>query len=158
GGGYSRWNDFDITRWRSDTTRDAWGSFLYIRDLQSDVLWAAALHPTGSGLGTASAHFSPDRAEFHRTNAAVETVLELAVSPDYDVELRRLLVTNRTLRKRALEFTSYLELALAPHAADKAHPAFSKMFIETEQPEPGVLLAHRRPRSDEERPVWAAHV
>ena len=32
GGGYSRWNDLDLSRWRSDTTLDAWGSFLYIRD------------------------------------------------------------------------------------------------------------------------------
>ena len=32
GAGYSRWGDFDITRWRADTTRDNWGTFLYLRD------------------------------------------------------------------------------------------------------------------------------
>ena len=74
------------------------------------------------------------------------------------MELRRLSVTNRSARNRSLEFTSYAELALAPHAADRAHPAFSKMFIETECPEPGVLVAHRRPRSPDEPPIWVAHV
>jgi cyclic beta-1,2-glucan synthetase len=157
GGGYSRWKEFDITRWRSDTTRDAWGSFLYIRDLKSDAIWAAAQQPV-DGLGSASAHFSADRAEFHRNLSGVETILEVTVAAEDDVELRRFIVTNRSLRTRQLELTSYAELALAPHAADKAHPAFSKMFIETEYPEPGVLLAHRRPRSPEEHPVWAAHV
>jgi cyclic beta-1,2-glucan synthetase len=31
GAGYSRWGDFDITRWRSDTTRDHWGTFFSSR-------------------------------------------------------------------------------------------------------------------------------
>ena len=157
GAGYSRWKEFDLTRWRSDTTLDAWGSFLYIRDLRTDVVWSAAQHPIGGTPGSASARFSADRVEFHRDHGGLESVLEVAVSAEDDVELRRLTVTNRTLRSRSLEFTSYLELALAPHAADKAHPAFSKMFVETELAEPGVLVAHRRPRADGEPSVWAAH-
>ena len=64
GGSYSRWNDLDLSRWRSDTTLDAWGSFLYIRDTRSDALWAAATKPAGSQLGSADAHFSADRAEY----------------------------------------------------------------------------------------------
>ena len=158
GGGYSRWKEFDITRWRSDTTLDPWGSFLYIRDIRSDAVWPAAQQPIGAAQGSASAHFSADRAEFHRNLSGVETVLEVTVAAEDDVELRRLTITNRSARSRQFELTSYAELALAPHAADKAHPAFSKMFVETECPQGGVLLAHRRPRSPEEPPVWAAHV
>ncbi len=158
GGGYSRWKDIDLTRWRSDTTLDPWGSFIYIRDMRTDSIWAAAQQPVGGGKGTASAHFSADRAEFRRNLSGIETVLEVTVAAEDDVELRRLNITNRSLRSRQLEFTSYVELAMAPHAADKAHPAFSKMFIETECPEPGVLIAHRRPRSPEEPPIWMAQV
>src|SRR5882724_7843635 len=47
GAGYSRWNEFDVTRWRSDSARDAWGAFLYIRDAQSGMTWAVAAQPTG---------------------------------------------------------------------------------------------------------------
>jgi cellobiose phosphorylase len=158
GGGYSRWNNFDVTRWRSDTTLDPWGNFLYIRDLKSDVVWAAAFHPVGGDQGTSSARFSADRAEFHRRVAGIETVLDVTVAAEDDVELRRFTVTNRSIRGRHLEFTSFAELALAPHGADRSAPAFSKMFIETECAEPGVLIAHRRLRSPEEPPVWAAHV
>ena len=52
GGSHSRWNEFDITRWRSDTTLDRWGSFLYIRDLRSDSVWSAALQPLGAANAT----------------------------------------------------------------------------------------------------------
>jgi cyclic beta-1,2-glucan synthetase len=161
GGSHSRWNDFDITRWRSDTTLDCWGSFVYIRDLRSDSLWSAALQPLGGLSDPATAttvRFSADRAEFTRRLAGIETILDVTVAAGDDAEVRRLTVTNRSLRSRPLEFTSYLELALAPHRADSSHPAFAKMFVETECPESGVLLAWRRPRSPEDPPIWAAHV
>ncbi len=158
GGGYSRWNDLDLTRWRSDTTLDPWGGFLYIRDTRSDALWSATPKPVNGNQGSCSVHFSADRAEFHRNAFGIESVLEVTVAPEDDVELRRLTVTNRSVRSRLLEFTSYSELALAPHAADKAHPAFSKMFIETERTADNILIAQRRPRSPEEPHVWAAHL
>ena len=158
GSGYSRWNDFDLSRWRSDTTLDPWGSFLYIRDTRSNTLWSAAYQPVGGHLGLSSARFSADRAEFHRQVFGIETVMEVTVAPEDDAELRRVKVTNRSVRTRPLEFTSYCELALGPHAADKAHPAFSKMFIETEKTSEDILIARRRPRSPEDPVVWAAHL
>ena len=158
GAGYSRWNDFDITRWRSDATRDAWGSFLYIRDPQAGATWAAAYQPVGGPLGSSSASFSPDHAKFERRVSGIETSMTVTVAADDDAELRRITVTNRSTRRRQIEFTSYLELVLAPHRTDAFHPAFAKMFVETECPADGVLLAHRRPRSPDDPPVWAAHI
>ncbi len=158
GGGYSRSNEIDVSRWRSDTARDSWGSFVYIRDLRSAAIWSATYQPVGGNLGTSSATFSADRAEFRRTVLGVDSVMDVAIAAEDDVELRRLTVTNRTLRKRQLELTSYVELSLAVHAADVAHPAFAKMFIETEAASEDTLIAHRRPRSPEDPPIWAAHV
>jgi cellobiose phosphorylase len=158
GGGYSRWNDFDLTRWRSDTTLDSWGSFLYIRDRRTDSVWTAGSKPLGGRLATMSVSFSADRAEYHRELHDIETAMDVTVASEDDVELRRVAIANHSLRTRQLEFTSYLELSLSPHRADTAHPAFAKMFIETEYPGNGVLIARRRPRSPEEPPIWAAHV
>ena len=158
GTGYSRWNGFDINRWRGDSTLDPWGAFLYIRDLKSDVRWAAAPNPLGANLGATTVRFTADHAEFHRLFMGIETLMHVTVSAEDNAELRRVSVTNRSLRSRKIEFTSYLELALAPHAMDKAHPAFAKMFIETECVEPGVLFAHRRPRSSSDIPIWSAHI
>jgi cyclic beta-1,2-glucan synthetase len=158
GGGYLRWNDFDVTRWRSDPTLDPWGSFIYIRDVRTDEIWATSQKPFTTKNGESAIRFAADRAEYRRRVAGIETVLEVTMAEEDDSELRRVRITNRSLRSRQLEFTSYAELSMTPHATDKAHPAFAKMFIETESPEPCVLIAHRRPRSPEEKPIWTAHV
>jgi cyclic beta-1,2-glucan synthetase len=157
GAGYSRWNQFDLTRWRSDPTLDQWGSYLYLRDIRTGTVWATTPQPLNGTLGKSSVTFSEDRADFCRTVLGVETTMSVTVSPEDDVELRRLTIVNRTVRSRLIEITSYLELSMAPEAADAAHPAFSKMFIETMREE-DVLLARRRPRSPDDVPVWIAHM
>jgi cyclic beta-1,2-glucan glucanotransferase len=157
GAGYSRWNQFDVTRWRPDPTLDEWGSFLYLRDVRTDTVWAATPQPLNGSAGKGSVTFSEDRADFQRTVLGVETVVSVTVSPEDDVELRRLTIVNRAVRSRLMEITSYMELALAPNAADTAHPAFSKMFIETMREEEAIL-ARRRPRSPDDAPVWIAQM
>jgi len=157
GGGFSRSNEFDVSRWRSDNARDCWGNFVYIRDLRSAAIWSASYQPIGGHLGTSWATFSADRAEFHRTVLGVESVMDVAIAAEDEVELRRLTVTNRTLRRRQVELTSYVELSLSPHRADLAHPLFAKMFVETEAASEDTLIAHRRNRSPEDPPLWAAH-
>ncbi len=158
GGGYSRWNDFDITRWRSDSTLDPWGSFIYIRDQRTNEIWSATHKPFAARVGESAVRFAADRVEMRRRNAGIETILEVTVAPEGDAEIRRVKIINRSLRSRNLEFTSYVELSMASHGADKAHPAFAKMFVQTECPENGVLIAHRRPRSAEDPPIWTGHV
>ena len=158
GGGYLRWNEFDVTRWRSDPTLDPWGTFIYIRDTGTGDLWATSHKPFTAEPGESLVHFAADRAEYRRRVAGIETVLEVTLAEEDDAALRRIRITNQSLRPRQLEFTSYAELAMTPHAADKAHPAFAKMFIETEYPEAGVLIAHRRPRSPGESQIWTAHI
>lgn len=157
GGGYSHWYDFDVTRWRSDATIDSWGSYIYIRDVRSGTTWAASYQPLAEEVGESSVRFAPDRAEFQRRFLGIETLLAVTVAPDDDVELRRLTVTNRSLRSRELEFTSYAELAMAPHGWDTSHPAFAKMFVQTEYLEGGILIARRRARSPEDPAIWTAH-
>lgn len=159
GGGYIRWRDFDITRWRADTTRDAWGSFVYIRDVVSGQVWSAAYHPVDRPERRYSATFSSDRVEFRRRDSGIETLTEVFVSPEDDAEIRRLTFTNSSLETRQLEVTSYVELALAQHASDRAHPAFNKLFVQTEAlPAKNALLSWRRSRSPEESPIWVGHV
>ena len=158
GGGYLRWNDFDVTRWRSDPTLDPWGTFIYIRDTGSGELWATSHKPFTAEPGESLVRFAANRAEYRRRVAGIETLLDVTLAEEDDAELRRVRLTNRSLRPRQLELTSYAELSMTPHAADKAHPAFAKMFIETECPEPGVLVAHRRTRSPGESQIWTAHI
>jgi cyclic beta-1,2-glucan synthetase len=100
-----------------------------------------------------------EKAVFFRRNDEIETHLEVAVSAEDDVEVRRLSVTNRSDRPREIEVTSYAEIVLAPPADDLVHPIFSKLFVETEYlPESAALLCARRPRANDESGAWAVHV
>jgi cyclic beta-1,2-glucan synthetase len=155
GTGYSRWKGFDVTRWRSDTALDPWGSFIWLRDQRSGVAWSPTPRPFGE-IGEGSVAFSADRATFVRRVQDVETKLEVTVTAS-DAELRRLTINNRSLRTRYIEISSYLELALAPHSSDLAHPVFSRLFIETEALG-NALIAHRRQRSPDEPTIWVACV
>jgi len=158
GSGYSRWRDIGVTRWREDPTRDDTGSYLYLRDVQTGAVWSAGYQPSGAEPDRYEVIFSEDRASFTRTDAAITTTLEVLVSPEDDAEVRRLTIANSAHRACDIEVTSYCELVLAPPAADSAHPAFSKLFVQTEYvAKVSALLATRRRRTPDEPQIWAAH-
>ncbi len=159
GGGYSRWRDNDITRWRADTTCDAWGSFCYIKDVESGKFWSSTFQPTGTKGEKFNAHFKADKVEFSRRDNQIETTTNITVSPQDNVEVRLVTLANLSKQTRTLEITSYQELALAPHKADRSHPCFNKFFIQTEaQQHLTGVLAFRRMRSKDDQPLWAGHV
>jgi hypothetical protein len=141
GGGYSRWKDLAVTRWREDGTCDNRGTFCYIREVTSGAsgdAWSTGYQPTLKRPETYEAIFSEGRAEFRRRDAVgvgdgdFETYTEIVVSPEDDIELRRVRITNRSELCREIEVTSYAEVVIAPPAADALHPAFSNLFVQTE--------------------------
>ena len=159
GGGYSRWKDIAVTRWREDTTCDNWGAFCYIRDVKSGEYWSNTHQPTLKRAETYAAVFSEGRAEFRRRDLDYETHTEIVVSPEDDIELRRLRITNRTRNRRTIEVTSYAEVVLAAQAADALQPAFSNLFVQTEiVRERQAILCTRRPRSIDELAPWMFHL
>jgi len=159
GGGYSRWKNISLTRWREDSTCDNYGSFCFISDLNNNKSWSASFQPSLAESDTYEAVFSQGRAEFRRRDALLETHTEIVVSPEDDIELRRVHITNRSRKKRSLEITTYAEVVLNAHLADEMHPAFSNLFVQTEINEQrNAILCTRRPRSDEEHNPWMFHL
>ncbi len=159
GGGYSRRAGLAVTRYREDVTRDCWGTFLYVRDIASGDRWSAAFQPLRVPGDEYRATFSEDKAEYWRRDGDIDTRCEVIVSPEDDVEVRRLAFTNHGRDTRHLEVTSYFEIALSPQGADQAHRAFSNLFVETEAlPDSRAVLFSRRPRSSEEARPWGFHV
>ncbi|MFA5774903.1 MAG: glucoamylase family protein, partial [Ilumatobacteraceae bacterium] len=159
GSGYSRWRDVSITRWREDVTRDSWGNYLFLRDVDTGAIWSAGHQPSGAESLSYEVTYSEDRAEFSRRDGSIATKLTVVVSAEHDAEIRRVSLTNFGSQDHQIELTSYAEIALAPQAADVAHPAFQNLFVQTEfVHDIGALLATRRLRSSEDLPIWAAHV
>lgn len=159
GGGYSRWRDTAISRWREDSTRDAWGSFCFIKDLTRGEFWSATHQPSLKESKNYEAIFSQGRVEFRRRDHNLETYTEIIVSPEDDIEVRRIHLVNHSRSTRTLEITSYSEVVLAPAASDISHPAFSNLFVQTQiNPHHNAILCTRRPRSKDEQPPWMFHL
>jgi cyclic beta-1,2-glucan synthetase len=158
GSGYSNCGENAITRWREDVTRDNWGTFIYLRDVRSGAVWSASHQPVQKRPQTYRVAFSEDKADFWRSDAGITTHMEIVVSAEDNAEVRRISLTNNSTRTREIEITSYAEVVLATPGADAAHPAFSNLFIETEfVATESAILAHRRRRSSDEKPIWAIH-
>ena len=164
GAGWSRWKGLAITRWREDVTCDCWGSWFYLRDVRSgeerhpwpETPWSPGAQPLGDDPEEFETQLDEHAARFARRNSTLTTTLEIAVDPDSALEVRGIGLRNDGHQARDIEITSYAELVLGPLAADASHPAFSKMFVQTQVHE-NVLLATRRKRDPSEPDVWAAH-
>ena len=148
-----------LTRWTPDGVADADGVWLYVRDVDDGLVWSAGLQPTPRRPDAYRMHATVRRVEIARTDGDVSIATD--VCTDGDADLRRYTVANRGPRTRTLELTTYAEAVLNTPAGDRAHPAFSKLFVQTElvgdAAAPEALLARRRLRSPDDRPLWLAH-
>ena len=159
GSGYSRWKGIAVTRWREDPTLDDWGSYIYLQDVGTGRVWSAGQQPTGAEPDEYEVAFSEDRAEFARRDGSLTTITEVLVSAEDDAEVRRISITNTGKETRTIDVTSYAELALVAQATDIAHPAFAKLFVETEYlADSGAILATRRRRTPTEPAIWVGHL
>ena len=159
GSGFSRWKNLAVSRWSEDVSCDPWGSYIYLRDVENGYVWSPGYQPSGARADSYEVAFSEDRTEITRRDGTLTTTLDVVVSPEEDGDVRRVSISNLGARPREIELTSYSEVVLAPPSDDAAHPAFSKLFVQTEfVPELGALLATRRRRAPEESEVWAAHL
>ena len=159
GGSYSRWRDLAVTRWREDATSDDWGTFIYLRDRDNGKYWSTGRQPTLRPADYYEAIFVQAHAEYRRRDHAIEAHTEISVSPEDDVEIRRVKLTNQSSCTRHIEVTSYAEVVLAPLSADLAHRSFSNLFVQTEiLPGQQAILCTRRPRTPGEQVPWMFHL
>ena len=157
GGGYSQWDDLSLTRWQADATLDNWGVWTYVQDLDSGALWSTTRQPLAASAEKQEIQFYPHKVEFRCWDEGLSMHTEITVG-DEGVEVRRLTLLNDSDRTRRLKLTSYGEVALAGQTDDQRHPAFNKLFIESETlPLLNAQLFHRRPRSADEKPVFLVH-
>jgi cyclic beta-1,2-glucan synthetase len=158
GGGYSRWRDLAVTRWREDGTRDCWGTFIYLRDASTGEFWSIPYQPTLLPTEQYEVIFAGARAEYRRRRGSLEMGMEICLSAEDDVEMRRVTLTNHSETPRLIELTTYAEVVLAVSGADAAHPVFSNLFVQTEFVRTNsTILCTRRPRSEAEMRPWLFH-
>ncbi|MFN3437214.1 MAG: GH36-type glycosyl hydrolase domain-containing protein [Acidovorax sp.] len=158
GAGWSRWHQTGISRWRDDALRDAQGSFLYVRQSGSSVPASITSHPAPDERAVYHSIFHTDRVCFDALWPGLKAHTTVWVSPEDDIELRKVVVSNLGDAVIELELISALDVTLATHAADEAHPAFSNLFVKAEWlPAQQALRFVRTPRLQTETTLQAAH-
>jgi N,N'-diacetylchitobiose phosphorylase len=156
GGGASTFAGYALTRWTADRTRDCDGFFVYLRDLDSRAVWSAGHQPVDRAAERYEADLAAAR--IVREDDGIETRLEVRAAAEGDAELRRITLTNRGDRTRRIEVTTLAELVLNTPGGDAAHPAFSKLFVQTGwMADRASLVAWRRLRSPDDEPLWTVH-
>ncbi|MFC0244887.1 GH36-type glycosyl hydrolase domain-containing protein [Falsochrobactrum ovis] len=159
GSGYSRWHNWDITRFHADASEDLQGTFLFLRDMESGYWWSATGEPVRNPDEETKTVFTEDKAEFYKTAGDIKTVMEVIVASEVDGEGRRLDIINTSAYDRLIEVTSYAELVLTDTDTDAAHPAFAKMFVETQIADDGTTIyAKRRKRAPSDPDIHVAHL
>lgn len=164
GGGYSSWHGIDLTRWQPDGVLDPWGTWIYIQDIQRDFtevneIWSACHQPIPANAEDMQVTYFAHMAVFRRTQDEISSNTEITVVPDDPVEIRRLHLHNHSEQYRTLRLTSYGEVILASQDNDARHPAFNKLFIESEYiPDLELQIFSRRPRSNQETGIYLGHM
>ena len=158
GGGFTRWRDYAVTGWAADPTRDADGTWIYISDADTGDLWSVGRNPIGTAAAEYRVTYRASSAEFSRREHGIFLRMELSIAPSDDVEIRLISVTNESDRPRRLAITSFAEVILASEAEHRRHPAFSKLFVQSEYlGDLDALLFARRPRSSVEKTPVLVH-
>ncbi len=151
GGGGLRWRGLALTRYQPDPTRNADGIWLYLRDDDTGTLWMAT---SDVGRTTYSLH----KAEFHHRQNGISAHVDVTVAAVDDVEIRQIRLRNESDQPRRLTITSAGEPALCPAGQVGVHPAFSRMFIESERvADMDALVFTRRTKGPGDDPVVLVH-
>ena len=152
GDGFSQYEDRMLYRWRSDIYANT-GNYIYVKDMKQGKLWSAAYHPTRTEPDDYQAVFCPHRAEFKRRDGDVSTDMIVSLDADHNLEIRKVTFTNHGSQEKQLEVTSYVEVVDDTYPAELSHPAFNKLFLESEYlEEQEIFLTKRRRKKDEDNP------
>ncbi len=176
GAGWSRRGTIGITRWRDDVLRDDHGSFLFLRWPQQPpdsaretdrratrraerpALASITQHPAPDPSADYLCSFHADRVCFTAEWPTLKVHTTVWVSPEDDIEFRRVELRNTGDRALSVELISAFEPTLCDDRADESHPAFMNLFVGvTWQPEHQALVFTRTPRLPTEAGLKVAH-
>jgi cyclic beta-1,2-glucan synthetase len=155
GGGYSKFKNVMVYRWREDLIRNSWGKFFYIKDLNTSEYTSSTYEPCKEKGDKYEANFYLYKAEFTKLWKQLEISTTVQVIPEDNCEVRTVAIKNNSNHERVIEVISYSEIVLQGYSGDIAHPAFGNLFITTEYVDDlRGILAKRRPRSDKDREIY----
>lgn len=151
GCGYSKYHDIVINRYK-DTADTSQGIFFYIKNIKSKRLWTASQMKYLSEADKYAVYFAPDHTKIVRRDGNIETQMNISVTPEDPVEIRRLQLKNTGTTEEILEITSLLEPVLSNKMQDYSHMAFNKLFLSYEYDEQTSSMIIKRKQREPGKP------
>ncbi len=154
----SFWDDVALTRWQPDRVGINGGQRMFISDLDKQQSFRVGSLAAGRDEEAGQVSFGPHRAEWRERAMGLLIRQQVAVASQHDIEARRVIIANETARERRIFILDHAEVVLAPVGDFERHPAFSRLFIESEcLAEERLLLFRRRARDATDRAIYMAH-
>ncbi len=142
GNGYSKYKNIQINRFK-ETQDFEQGIYFYIKNIRTKKVWKSTFLNKEDKFRV---HFTVDKDKFVRIDENIETVTEIIVAPNENVEIRRIELTNKGNVEEILEITSVLEPILSNKEQDYAHPTFNNLFLKYNILEDNTILITRNKR------------
>ncbi len=153
GEGFSKYKNILINRFK-ETADYRQGILFYIKNVSSKRIWVNTPIDENNRGDIYKTIFAPERDEFVRTDANIETTTKIIVSPDDSVEIRRLELKNNGTKEETLEITNYFEPVLSKPAQDYAHMAFNNLFLTFKKLKDDEILIKRKKRQSDEKDIY----
>lgn len=150
GNGFSRYKTTQLNRYRKITEQD-YGTYLYIRDLDTDKVWSNTFAPTRVKPDKYNVVFANDRIKFMRLDNNIVTKTEIIVTKSHNAEIRKITFTNTSGVTRRIELTSYTEVIIEENIDDITHKAFKNLFISSKFDEEHKALIMRRRNNSQKK-------
>lgn len=144
GDGFSNYKNRMIYRWRPDVYSCS-GNYIYIKNVNDNKIWSSTYNPTKAEPDSYQTIFSPYQSEYKRMDGDIHTHTTVSLSVSHDMEIRKVTLNNRGKKPKTIQLTSYMEVVGDVYIAELSHPAFNKLFIESEFiEEESIFLSKRR--------------
>lgn len=146
GEGYSKTDRIYINRPPKNDCEKR-GFFVFISDEQTQKVYPATFLKGYDKPREGNVTFYPDKAVFFRQDDKTDTKMSIMLCPDECAHIQSVSITNHSDREKIMAVTFYSEIILTEKESDRAHRAFSDMFLSTSFDEKsGCLFAERRSR------------
>ena len=152
---YSKYQNKMITRFRNHIDERYFGYTFYFKNTDDNKVWSIGSEPIADSFEKYKVIYSLNKAEIIREDSYMDIHIEMWVSAEDNVEMRKITLINKKNTSLNIEITSFAELVMAEQNADLSHPAFNNLFISTEyDKERESLIAHKKPRESNENELY----
>jgi cyclic beta-1,2-glucan synthetase len=142
GAGWSRFGNADVSRWRDDALRDAHGTFFYLRRNGTEAPVSITEHPAPDDNAAYRATFHSDRVHFDARWPDLQARCTVWVSPEDDVELRRIELWSVSAQPIRVELMSMFSFTDGQRGRNA--PVFTNLFVTaTGMQGAGTVLCNR---------------